>query len=144
MEQLKLQLDDLKQTLTGVDGELYFTVGAKCFPGEYWREPVSVVLEQWIPGFLSFMQGHTDVCLMEFMDGPYAVKLNRDNFATVRGVFLRDSPRVGTELPVDLRELTQSVLKALRTYDRNMHQWGHPPRWIKEQAVLNQLLKHLT
>ena len=140
---MRLYLDDLKQTVSGVDGELYFAVDEAFFPAENWREPVSTVLELWIPGFLSFAQGHTDVCLLELMDGPYSVKLYRDASGPFRASLLQDFKVIRSESEIDLPELTRSVLCCLRTYDRTLHGWGQSPRWTKEQSVLKQLLKQV-
>lgn len=140
---MRLYLDDLKQTVSGVDGELYFAVDEAFFPAENWREPVSTILELWIPGFLSFAQGHTDICLLEFMDGPYCMKLNRDNSGALQASFFRDSKVICSEFEIDQSDLTHSVLRCLRTYDRTLYGWGQSPRWTKEQSVLKQLLKQV-
>ena len=143
MEQLQLYLDDLKQTVSGVDGVLCFTAEDLYFPCEDWREPVSVVLERWIPSFLSFVQDHTDGCLLEFMDGPYCMKLSRIDSGAVTVSFFRDSCKTGKGMTVDPAELIRSVRSALRTYDRTLYQWGMPSKWTKELSVLNQLMKQV-
>lgn len=143
MEKLQLHLHDLKQTLSCVDGVMYFDSGDLCFPSEGWREPVSIVMDQWITGLLSFLLGHTDSCLLDFMDGPCCVKLIRDDSGAVMASFFRNSRKTGRERTIDPAELTRSIRRALRTYDRTMYQWGQPPRWVKELSVFDQLLKQV-
>lgn len=134
-------LDDLHQTDFGVDGELYLSIGGECFPALQWREPVSAVLEHWIPQLISYAYRHTDSCVLAFMDGPYYAKLYRDKDGQEYVICYRNQHIVYPKTQISLHNMSRSVVKCLRTYERMLYIWNMSPCWTKELSILNCVIK---
>lgn len=89
---MRLFLDEMDfHCVNSVGGELYLSIGDAFFPEDKWYDMAAVDFENWLPALLSFAQGHTDSCVLCFMDGPYKAKLIRHVSGTVTVTCLRDS-----------------------------------------------------
>ena len=135
-EAMLLRLEELNESLTG--GVLYVTIGGTAFPEEGWYDRVAVDLEKWIPAILSFARGHADSCVLQFMDGPCQLRLERQG-STVTASCQWDHhvtiPPVGIEFPAFL----QSVCKCIRYYQRSLYEGGKPLEFQEELTALKAL-----
>jgi hypothetical protein len=105
-------------------GELYFTVGDVFFPAEHWYDCAYTDLQIWLPRLISFGSNHTDSCELDFMDGPYTLRLCRQEDGFIRADCLQDHCCIRSEKNVDLRTLFKSVLSCCRKYDRFLYEKG--------------------
>ncbi len=141
MEVLHIVLNDLDANLgrdklnLRIGGTIFFVLGETYFPEEGWYDLVSVDLENWIPGILSFARNHTDACELRFMDGPAVVKLKRHGADVFASCIYNQMIEVD-ETKIDLSELITSVIQCLRRYHRLLHERGLSPRFTNEIAAL--------
>lgn len=117
---MKLIVDDIRirSDQNGypiVDGYFYLTVEERCFPAPDWFDLISADLEDWIPKLLSFANGHTDTCSLDFVDGPYRVLLIRDSAGEVYVTCYEDNRKVINKKAIHLPEFLISFAKGLRT-----------------------------
>lgn len=119
---------------------LFFAAGDEFFPEADWVDLVSADLELWIPGLTSFFTGHTDFCCLDFMDGPFSLQLLRSGNG-VRARFLKNGTDCLPECTPDEPYLIRSVVKALRGFNRARFEAGEESLYVKETAILNQLLR---
>ena len=120
-------------------GELYFSVGDRCFPAEYWYDSAWQDLKIWVPWLISFGSNHTDSCALSFMDGPYTIRLNRRVDGVVFADFLRENT-ILSQHNVDLHRLLKSVLAACRKYDRFLFENRKTNAFQEEIKTLMKLL----
>ena len=135
-ETMLLHLEELNEALTG--GVLYVTIGETAFPEEGWYDRVAGDLANWIPAICSFARGYADSCVLQFMDGPCQLRLERQG-STVTASCLWDHhvkiPPVGIEFPAFLR----SVCKCIRYYQRSLYECGKPLEFQEELTALKAL-----
>ena len=111
-----LHLEDLDAG-TSMGGRIWLTVGEDAFPDEGWYDLPGILLEAWLPALRSFADGHTDSCKLTFMDGPYAVRLVRNETAVdVR--CMEHGKCVLDREGIDLPGFRDSVQRCVRTYKR--------------------------
>lgn len=74
---LVYNLDTIKVWKSGsFTGWLYFELDNEVyFPEEEWDDFINIVLNWWIEGFLSFVNSKSDFFEIDFMDGPYSMKI---------------------------------------------------------------------
>lgn len=100
-----------------IGGVIYVSLGELCFPAEKWHDLISVDLERWLTGLISFSLNHTDTCMLPFMDGPYAIKIQREENGAIVADCLWDSKVVLRKI-IDFVGFLKSVLKCVRRYNR--------------------------
>ena len=127
---MELYLDHEKE-------HLYVTLGIACFPEEDWVEVVDATLELWVPALTSFLTGHTDQCRLEFMDGPFEVRLLRKE-ETIIARFFQEGREAGPDHIPNQARLYHSLMRVIRQCRRIDHRNGKTPRFDREIAVLQQ------
>lgn len=142
--EMRLNIIDFteKRPLDGysIGGEIYFVVENGFFPAENWYDTAFLDLKAWLPGLISFGSNHTDCCELSFMDGPYAIRLNRGTNGCICAEFFRDRKIIGSEQNVDLQVLIRSALSCCRKYDRFLFENGKPHQFTDECRILKTLL----
>ena len=144
MEIMKLDIDvieyDASRTETGFStgGEIFLTVGQVYFPSEHWYDMVFFDLKLWVPSVLSFMSGHTDSCVLRFMDGPYSVKMIRRDGEVFASCW-HDNQQTVHSVLIDPYVLIKSVIKTLRKYDYFLYEHGHEPLFQEEINKLKDI-----
>lgn len=110
-----LRLDDLEQA-PSFGGRIWLSIGEHDFPEEGWYDLPGILLEHWTPALESFGRGHTDFCKLGFMDGPYSVRLDREQ-DEVRVTCIERGREV-LEQKIDFPLFMESVRRRIREYDR--------------------------
>lgn len=137
----KLEFDPNREAQGySIGGELYFCLDDGFFPGDKWYDMAYSDLKIWIPALLSFGMDHTDSCRFNFMDGPYAVRLDRTEDGTVFASCLCDGVPKLRQIKVDPRELIKSVLVCCRKYDRFLYEHGKENHFSEEIKKLKTIL----
>ena len=113
-----LHLEDLESGASK-GGRIWLTVGETCFPEEGWYDLPGVLLEHWTPALESFANGHSDLCKLTFMDGPYHATLQRQQDAIL--VKCVEQGRIVLEQRIDFPGFWASVQKCVRTYKRTKY-----------------------
>ena len=114
---MRLHLEDLETGRQSNGGRIWLELGAESFPEEGWYDLPGVLLEIWKSGLESFFLGNTDSCELQFMDGPYRVRLRREG-EQVSTVCLEQNRVRIPETQIDLPEFCDSVKKCVRYYER--------------------------
>lgn len=65
-------------------GDIWLLVGDQEFPMSGWNDFVLVILEAFVAGLSRLLAGEQVRITVHFMDGPYAVELERSSSSTVR------------------------------------------------------------
>ena len=123
-----------------IGGELYFSLDDRFFPGENWYDMAYFDLKTWIPALLSFGMKHTDSCFFNFMDGSYAVRMDRTEDGTIFASCLYDGVPKLRQMKVDFRELIKSFLSCCRKYDRFLYEHGKEHCFFEEIKKLKTIL----
>ena len=137
-ETMLLHLEELNESLSG--GALYVTIGETAFPEEGWYDRVAADLENWVPAICSFARGHADVCVLQFMDGPCQLRLERQE-STVTASCLWDHHVRGLPVQIDFPAFLQSVCKCIRYYQRSLFECGKPLEFQEELSALKNTYK---
>lgn len=111
-----LHLEDLEFGASN-GGRIWLTIGEQAFPDEGWYDLPGILLETWMPGLNSFFLGNSDSCELQFMDGPYEVRLHRAE-ERVTAVFWEQNRAAIPETEIDLPVFWHSVKKCVRYYER--------------------------
>lgn len=112
-------------------GVLYIEIGGICFPDEQWYDLVSVDFEMWMPQLMSFGFGHSDCCLLQFMDGPCCIKLLRQSQGKVIATCLWNHKVEISEVEIDFLSFIKSVAACIKKMNRAIYEadregkWGH-------------------
>ena len=120
-------------------GELYVVTDV-FFPGEHWYDCVYLDLKTWLPNLISFGSNHTDTCFLNFMDGPYSIRLKRLSEGAVHADFIREQTVQAVSENIDLGMFLKSVLSCCRKYDRFLHENGKENLFQEEIKTLMKLL----
>ncbi len=143
---MRLYLDDLQFAADrpnygfSVGGTLLVSVADTYFPSENWYDMVWLDLKSWIPGLISFGLGHTDSCVLAFMDGPYVIRLERTNDHVIQANCLRDSASVIPKLEIDFRYFIRSVVNCCGKYDRFLMENGKTAQFLEEIRIMKTIL----
>jgi hypothetical protein len=106
---------------TGIRGTICVFAGPQRFPAEGWRDATAVLLAEWTKRFGRLLQGRSRRTQFDFMEGPYAIRVEAFPPDAVLTFFDRGSPRaemVKAKVTVSLRELARALVEAaLQTLD---------------------------
>ena len=103
-----------------VDGNICVLSGNRFFPEENWFDLVLTDLIQWLPALISFKDGHSDSCLLPFMDGPAEIRLRRSD-KLVSAEFIWNHHTEYQKEEIDFQGFVNSVVKAARQLCRELH-----------------------
>jgi hypothetical protein len=135
-----LHLDDITHyNENSAGGSLYFSYADTFFPEEAWYDLVSADLERWVPALISFGANHSDMCNLEFMDGPYCIRLMRQENNSVVAKFY-DSNKFIDQTEVDILSFLASVTACCRKFDRSLYENGFDPQFSEEIHSLKGIL----
>lgn len=127
-----LHLDDITHyDSNSTGGTLYVSYGDSFFPEESWYDLVSVDLKRWMPALISFGANHSDMCNLEFMDGPYCIRLMRQENNKVVAKFY-DSNKLIDQTEVDILSFLASVTACCRKFDRSLYENGYDSQFSEE------------
>ena len=124
-----------------VGGFIYVSIDDASFPEENWYDMVSVDFENWLPRLISFSSGHTDTCILTFMDGPYQIQLLRQDRGTVSAQCIRDHKVLIFKESVDFDVFIASVVRCVRQYERVLHENRQPSQYGNLLAMLKEAVR---
>lgn len=123
-----LHLDQIDTNLSilhsNVGGNIYLQIGQDYFPEENWYDYASLILEKCIPGIISFSQNSTDICKLDFYDGPCYALLRRNMDSLITVTCFYGQKTVIEETAVDFPAFVKSVVKAGNQFCRMLHLQG--------------------
>ena len=128
---------ELSDVHSDIGGNIYLQIGQDYFPEENWYDYASMILEQWIPGLISFAGNSTNACKLRFYDGPCYALLCRteDSVVTVKCFYGRKI--VIEETLIDFPSFVKSVVKAGNRFCRMLHLQG------REHESITSALRNL-
>ncbi len=100
---------------------------------------VSVDLKRWMPALISFGANHSDMCNLEFIDGPYCIRLMRQENNKVVAKFY-DSNKLIDQTEVDILSFLGSVTACCRKFDRSLYKNGFDSQFPEEIRSLKGIL----
>ncbi len=69
-----MQFSSESKNITGI---VYWQAGETSFPESDWNDFVLIVLIWWVDGLIDLVGGVADTRKMRFMDGPFAINVER-------------------------------------------------------------------
>ena len=92
---------------------VYVKIGDFCFPDDQWWDSTSDILYMWIEGIYRLVSGCTDCCVLDFMDGDFAIKLTSKNQCEAAAICTRPYGTVAFNGNVDLLHFARQLLSAV-------------------------------
>ena len=145
---MKFYIEDIRLRDNGgeaptIDGCIYVSVGDVYFPAYQWFDYVSVDLDRWIPLILSFAKGHTDSCVLFFVDGPYQLRLDRNNVGDISAVCLENNVVKIKKFPIDFSEFLLSCAKVIGRLATEIYQVDSMNQYKNLISELGKVSKEL-
>lgn len=98
-----------------VTGQLYFRTDASTFPDDVWNDFALVLLGWWVEALIPLLQGQRCEAELLFMDGPFLVRVERDEAGDCSMEFVdRARDRVVGRGSIQLDELFEQVTRAAK------------------------------
>ena len=147
MEIMTLHIDEIDIDVLrpnagySIGGTIYVTIGDAFFPEDQWYDLVYTDLKIWLPGLISFACNHTDSCILNFMDGPYCIRLLRQADGRVSATCLCDNTVQMPKAVIEFSAFIKSVSKSVRKYERMLYKNGLPTQFADELVQLRSILK---
>lgn len=147
MEVMILHLEDIEfdsgtfAKRFAVWGNIYVTIGDRCFPDNVWFDAASSMLEMWIPALTSFSRGHTSTCEVFFMDGPLIIRFTHQNDGQITAECIQDKISVVSETRIDFSAFLNSLFACAKMVGRTLYEQGSQHPFGREIAWFGRLGK---
>ena len=114
MDKLQLLVRDFEKYRDGFPlwSIMYVKINNSCFPDDQWWDATSSVLEMWASTLVAFAQGYEDSCILDFMDGDYAIRLERLDTECIKAEFQKSGNTISRFDSIDLLHFIRQVLSA--------------------------------
>ena len=120
---IKTDLETISLNESTIFGQLYFQDGDFYFPSKDWNEFIIIVLNWWCQSLLNLLEEKTFSEELDFMDGPFSVRVNLIEGSVYNFYFKKDDEILKKD-EVDLLSFTKEFLKqvnALLRYTANFN-----------------------
>ena len=120
---IKTDLETISLNESTIFGQLYFQDGDFYFPSKDWNEFIIIVLNWWCQSLLNLLEEKTFSEELDFMDGPFSVRVNLIEGSIYNFYFKKDDEILKKD-EVDLLSFTKEFLKqvnALLRYTANFN-----------------------
>jgi hypothetical protein len=124
-------------------GTIYLVCGAKPFPAEAWFDFPVIVLSWWADAAIQLRRGHTRRAEFLFMDGPFAVRIDK-RLSRWHFVGVRRRERTADDVLLDCEVSESAALEALHRAATDLVRTCHREEWLTNDLTnLEQRLPDL-
>lgn len=116
----KMELHNLDKYSETVGFPIWGTICVDCdefyFPGEEWQDAVSSLLDMWLSEIIQYVNTGCDRCELDFMDGPFAIYLNRGSKDNVCVTLIKRPDEVYSEFSTSLQAFAKELLNCVNLF----------------------------
>lgn len=127
-----------------ITGEIWVSVGGDVFPGPRWSDLVVAVLHGWLYEALEFSRDGPDTIRLHFMDGPFAIDVERQDSTRCQVTFLeRPNKEAIVASYVSARQVMTALVATACIVLEECEVRGWTSRDVVELKMMSQRLANL-